>query len=80
MIIRERLEGHKNNLIITKEQRLKSECDKAEYQPPCGKKQVHNAEKYQLFKMFMSMDKLLKGRQSVVKIYRKFTGPVKECS
>ncbi len=42
MIIRERLEGHKNNLIITKEQRLKSECDKAEYQPPCGRKQVRD--------------------------------------
>ena len=40
MNIREQLEGQKNNLVQTKNQRLKSECDKPEYQPPCAGNQV----------------------------------------
>ena len=40
MNIREQLEGQKNNLVQTKNQRLKSECDKPEYRPPCARNQV----------------------------------------
>ena len=39
---RERLEALKNNLIITKEDRLEDECSKGEYQPPCSPTQVCN--------------------------------------
>ena len=40
LIIRDRLEASKNNLIMTKEQRLQEECSKGEYAPPCGPTQV----------------------------------------
>ena len=40
LIHRERMEARKNNLVVTKEQRLAGECSKAEYQPPCKGSQV----------------------------------------
>ena len=45
MNIREQLEGQKNNLVQTKNQRLKVECDKPEYQPPCAGNQVSQCTK-----------------------------------